>query len=1270
MITFRGKGGDGDEPEGSADRRGFMRQIFRLVAVVVTLVLGAGARADIDLKDMWDNSSVPATGFVFPNWLKVKAASYDVWICEGCGAGAENIKGMTVVNFGTAGKSDFAGVYWKARCGASDSGLYTMTYAGTYTEDTGVYPAWTWAGTSMDVSGCADLCGNPVCGAYFTIDVYVDIVPCPTDMDTIRMGFPVRTAGPFWGSISDNYGFFVPWGDTAGGEQTIVYAMKSGDKDTASPGDTVTYTVFYGRPGANPIQNFIIFDTQPLYTHYVFDSANPDPDPGWDPFPGTPLKLRWTVNGPFTTTGGPTAMLTFRLSVDWGNGNAFEAGSGDVAAPEGYRLNNYAQVFFNKATQDCVGFTVTAPAITVVRRFLYWLIADNDVLFSASYGQSPDEMIYSIFAKNVSDEKTWWDVHIWDTVPPELDPWCVNCGLDDPCAGWTMTPSGCASAAPGRQVSGTKTLLTWKLDMPPGMTIELRWKAQVKPSSMAGSTAVNQIAILEIGKSRIVDGTGHSSTPATFAHVAPVVLPTTYISYVAHATTCTHDTKPDCMGYLLAMFPLNRKTQFDLRGLEYQGAGWPSTGGVSASIGTLLGDCIGGFPGGGGISGGGHAGCKSERIPAYYSPSHWAYDGDYACPTFPQHNIYKVTSNSPVLWQYLPWLTGIGDIRDENDTPAPATTLNYCGLMHYMFKRYDRGTANPAYGDALTMMSTGLDAYGNPASDLNTMVHLFFFDYTTNVWEYRRTYDLGPEGVAYNQGTPQVDQGPWRTISSAARLIVDHGSEVNYMLDPDVGGVLCAFMPCRETGNCVKSGPAYFYGIIPSLNNATSAKLIVGNVGAVTATYAIERYFPDNMAAPALMPAWLNGTSGRWAQVTPVFSLPAGLTNAGNPDLYWTSPFLAPGSVAAYRVRLDAGGPVQALAGFAFTDRSGGAVHHAIDGNQTGTEFWMQMCAPSLNVCPTSAMYTADVFCPSKGMVVQAVAEDGYSARYTTSGPDQCVSFLKFTDLGAGGKRNVRFYMAPGSSPGNFIMQHIDEMNEQKGYTAPFIFQGVHYTVIVPPVVFAGQPFWITVVVMNSGGSTKTDYAGTTSFTSTDPGAKIQATLMDSYNYAWNGCGTDCGVKIFMMVSLTVLGTQTIVAGDTLDGSITGLAATLVVGADIKLEKRKKLTVAASGDTVEFQICWSNYSSASGFSFTITDAVPMGTTYVPEIASTALCAGSTPVPGVTVWYSTATTTTPPGTFTSVPGTGSPLGNSRWLRWTIRDAYVNSTGCVCFKVSVN
>jgi len=79
----------------------------------------------------------------------------------------------------------------------------------------------------------------------------------------------------------------------------------------------------------------------------------------------------------------------------------------------------------------------------------------------------------------------------------------------------------------------------------------------------------------------------------------------------------------------------------------------------------------------------------------------------------------------------------------------------------------------------------------------------------------------------------------------------------------------------------------------------------------------------------------------------------------------------------------------------------------------------------------------------------------------------------------------------------------------------------------------------------------------------------------------------------------------------------------------------------------------------------------MGTTYVPELASTAVCGQNGPFDAsVSLAASASTTTTPPTNFATVNPGSMPGGTTRWLRWTVRDVYVNSSGCVCFKVVVN
>jgi len=232
---------------------------------------------------------------------------------------------------------------------------------------------------------------------------------------------------------------------------------------------------------------------------------------------------------------------------------------------------------------------------------------------------------------------------------------------------------------------------------------------------------------------------------------------------------------------------------------------------------------------------------------------------------------------------------------------------------------------------------------------------------------------------------------------------------------------------------------------------------------------------------------------------------------------------------------------------------------------------------------------------------------------------------------------------------------------------------GVHYTIIPPPVVYIGQQFWITVIAVEAAGGTKDDYCGTTSFTSTDPGAKIEGAVMDAFNFTWSssfGCSAlpnENGVKLFFNVSMTRLGMQTIVATDIADGSITGLTAVMVVGVDVKLTKQPPLQIVASSDTVQFKVCWSNYSSASAFTFVITDAVPMGLAYLPEASVAALNCGSTDGVTITVGYSTATSTTPPGPASFA--NGNPVTNTRWLRWTIAYAGIETTGCACYRATV-
>ncbi len=1222
--------------------------------------------------------------YIFPNWSRYEVVDWGVQVCDdaaGClFAPNATISGVTIFNYGTAnGTTDITGMYLCWACsngtGSACTPSMTMTYAGVWTVGGMPYPAWTWTPPTPPLSLDFDPCNvfSSGCSCIIMWRNFIDIGACPTPGATVRLGPGYNAAAVIPGGFIDGYGCNAPGMDTPmPAAIPIVYAFKDVDADTVAPGDTVTYSIYYGKPGSPTVGPITIVDSLPAGVHYMYGSAVPAPDAGWDPDPGPPARLRWTIPGPLTTAGGITYVITFKVTVDWGNGEAFEPGSGDTAAGEGAFLGNRAQASF-AGTACPVPNVVTNPVNTVVRRFLFWKLADNDMVYSSLPGQPADEITYSIFLKNMSTSKTWWNCVIWDTAPPPLDPWAANMGFDDPCLGWTMTPSGCASGSPGRVTGGGNTILTWRFDLPPSATMTVRWKAQVRTSAQPGQTAINRASILTRGQSGIVGGSGSSIFPRNFTHLAKIELPTTYLSYVAFGAE--NDTKGACPGYFLAFFPLNKKTQFELRGIEYKGAGWATTGGVSQSIGCFIGDCLGGYPGNpgcilgsGAITGGGQAGCKVERAPSWYDPTGW----QGVCPAYPAHSIYKLTSNSPVVWQML---SHEADDNQDNHTYAPATTISFTGTQHYMYRR-SNPVAGAGYGDSLSLISTGADPFGVYQPNLQTTVHLFKWNGLTLAWDYRRSYELGGESQAYDMATSLADEGPWMTASSDTQLIVEHGHDIASTLAcccVQCSDNHAAFFPTRETGNVtsVPGQPATFYGIAQGYTDAV--KVIIGNIGAVAADYEVWKYLPDNPVQVGVVPADLNGTTGTWA-LAGTATLPAGLAAAGNPIIYSQDgpAFNAP-STSLFKVKLLSGGPIQVLGGVRlYQNYSGGAVLHAADGNQTGVEFWFHDAFTPLDSCGNGPeTYTVDVFCPKQGMAVRAQSEDGYTATYTTTGPDQCVSFVALTNPVV--KRNYRFDQIVAGA-GNVVAQYIQCRVSEKGWTAPFVQTGTHYIIIAPPVVYAGQSFWLTVTVMQAG-ATKLDYCGTSTFTSTDPSAKIEGTAMDTYNFTWSSVSGGCssapdenGVKVFVNVILNRLGFQTLIATDVLDGSITGITAINVVAADIKLQKEPRLAVAASADTVQFRICWSNYSSASAFTFVITDAVPVGTTFLPEAGTWALHCGATTFAPLQVAYSTATTPTVPPAASFVAA--NPVAGTRWLRWTIPMIGVNQTGCACFRVTVN
>jgi len=1223
------------------------------------LCLARPVQADC-INDVFQNPVPPFSSLttVFPNWIQAPVGAFTISECDDTTCAfctSSSIVGVTIYNYGTATGGpggDITGAYFLISCGSKTVTAVTpMTYAGVWNVGGFPYPAWTWAG-SITYGG--DPCGNVGfdCLCNTNLFVYMDIAACPTEGADILVGPGFNdTANPLWpGGVADSCGCAGPWTpvqDTT--DKTIHYLMKNADVGTIAPGDTINYTMYYGLPGTAPLTSIVIMDTPPPYTHLVNGSDVPPADPGFNPDLGPPMRLRWTIPGPLPTAGGGTAEVRFAMTVDWGNGEAFEPGSGDVGAPEGSWLRNGATAIFNGTT--CATKTVTTPpTATIVHRFLFWKTANNDVLFAPSYGQPPDEITYEIFMKNISSSKTWWNVHVWDTVPPELDAWGPGYGMDDPCAGWTMTPSGCAAASAGKLITGGKTRLTWKLDMPPGMTISIRWKAQVRATDTAGSTALSQVSILADGMTGIVGGTGPSGAIKIFTHQAPIVLPTMYISYLAMAAgsnsyfQCCNDVIPfSTQTYWLAFFPLNMKTNFDLYEQEHANDVYANTGGLSPSISSYAGACSGGL--------GWFPGCGVERAPAFYLPPTFN-----ACTTVtPMHNLYKLVANAPLLWELD---SGDNHNGAEVSTYVGTTSLTYSGYVSYTYARTCVSATNQ---DGLY--------YINTSSVSPTTLYAFSWNFATLAWDYVATSDVDVESVWFFLPPAQA---PYRIISSDTPFI--HFKALPFTGNPNTAAVA----PNRENGYLVNTGtPANFYAFAEK-DVAKGGTIIVQNVGGGTATYDIYKYLSNNPTLPMISTKHqspeLVGNSGIWSLRRLNDTAAAGTAHAYQLN-YDTG---AANERSFYKVNLKSGGPIQVFDGYRLYDSfGGGSVFHSDSGTPAGTSYWLDLTefGHSGKICPAPfyAVAFIDFFVPKGGVNVQATNNMAYSASYTTNAADECVSFMGFTEPTAPAVHALHVVATGGNIA---VAQWLICSLHQKLFTAPFVAQGVHYDIIAPPVVYSGQPFWMTIIVVSVAGGTETDYCGTTSFTSTDPASLLQGSGMDSFNYTWKSnvagscnTGTDDGLHIFINVTMFKLGLQTIVAADTVDGSVTGLTAVLVVGADIKLTKEQRLTIAASGDTVQFRVCWSNYSSASGFTFVITDAVPMGTTYLPD-AATAMWCGDTDGTPVTVAYSTATSATAPASFVNITGATQAPAGTRWLRWTIFDAGVQTTGCGCYRVSVN
>ncbi len=1293
------------------------------------MFLAGRAPAD-GLIDAWPNPIAPFDGdTLFPNWVRAPTAAFQLYEACDCTLDLDKcpntgdpdctesrIVGITIMNFGTASggaTGDIRNVYFRIVCGTNvvpNTTTFTMTYAGIWPAGIENFPTWTWSGAiTLNGDPCGGGpepgCGDPTYGAFMDLFLYTDISGCPTENTTVALGPAYDEVGLVGGirdqcTLTNTATQTVPqipkMADPA--EKFLRYAMKRVDKDQAAPGDTVTYTIYYATPGVVTLSSLQLFDTIPTYMTVLPNSTtwfeNIKPPAVYSP--GPPASLLWSIPGPINPAGGATREVMFRATIDWGNEGKtydFPLDSGNEAAPEGEFLFNQARVVWDPQGVGCPPGGNSNIVSTVVKRYLFWVLGDQDVVFAPKVGMDPDVITYSVYVKNLSDSKTWWNVRIWDTVSPLVDVWAPNMGFNDPFLGWTMTPTGAAAGAPGSIVSGTDTLLTWTTDMPPGFTLELKFKGQIKTDVKPNDLVLNPAMVIALGDSGKIGGTGPAKRPRAFNHEATVVLRTTFVSYCGWASD-DDAWFSGCVNHLffIAFYPLNTAAQFSVYRKYCCASGaapcdpacvsFAEFGGVSPRIAEYAGRCTGeDFPADW------EAGCKAERAPARYAPAYYAAGGS-TVPSMPYNFLFKLVANSPVVWELSMCMS---DRNQDADTFVGTSSMTFKGFIAYSWLRRDVDVRIPATEDAIHVI--------NP--DPDEMTSVFVFEWNKG-WQFKEAKDIFKDSMwAFQPNLPaQVPYGRhYRLVSSTTRILAHKawcgiGQSGAYN---DLGTIGV----CADTGNLINTdAPADFYifsGHIPGAWDVA----IVGNLGDFPSTYDIYRYQPYDPLAPnpntANVTIDMVGNAGYWVLLAKNETVGAASSlnpyiDPANPnphvygDEYDASYFLT--RYRLYKIVLKSGGPIMAYCGRNILDRySGGAMLHPRapePGKQTGTEYWLHTNCPQHYAPGGYAMEVLDVFCPRLGQKVQLTANDGTgdvsNTAYITTDVDQCIGFKSISVPATGALKNWKIESVSG---GDIIVQYIAINVGEKFYTAPFLRRGTYYDILTPPVVYAGQPFCMTIVVISASGGTKIEYCGVSDFTSTDPQASISGVPLDNFLFQWksdvipptdpcyDGLGPPNGVMVFCNVIMRRLGLQTIIVSDSQDGSITGMAGLQVVGVNVKFRKEPDMVPMSSGDTVNFKICWSNFSSGSAFDFVVTDRVPSGFEYIPGYSADHFC-GATYGFGTAPFQSSvafSVTGNNHGDFTTLT-TGTSPTNVTWLRWTIPQAVgANTTGCLCFKAKI-
>jgi len=178
---------------------------------------------------------------------------------------------------------------------------------------------------------------------------------------------------------------------------------------------------------------------------------------------------------------------------------------------------------------------------------------------------------------------------------------------------------------------------------------------------------------------------------------------------------------------------------------------------------------------------------------------------------------------------------------------------------------------------------------------------------------------------------------------------------------------------------------------------------------------------------------------------------------------------------------------------------------HAADGNQTGLEYWLI----------TSRAWTADPFArhlchrgllPQDEMCINLTSGRASPPLIRPPAPTSAFPSCR-PSSGRMPAPTSRYPSSPARAWATWSPSSTPNAAPKRGLPAPFLQEGIHYEIIAPPIAYLGQSFWITVIVKDTSGFTKTDYTGITSFTSTDPNAKSRGRIWTPTTTPGTGAG-------------------------------------------------------------------------------------------------------------------------------------------------------------------